>query len=147
MVTDSYRDYVILYLLDKKYTVIDGFHFLSAAGFNIPEEYQLAIMAEKFDISFDELLGFYCYQKKIMYISNDILDKEFVSFNKTVQHLFEDLTTRIEIFVEAHDEKFKKENPERYMELLNSPITSLLSIKLSNNPRINKALAKRMNKK
>ena len=106
---DSYRDYVILYLLDKKYTVIDGFHFLSAAGFNIPEEDQLAIMAEKFDISFDELTAFYYYQRINMNTVDCILNKQFDSFNRTVQHLFEDLTTRIEIFVEAHDEKFKKE--------------------------------------
>lgn len=148
---DSFRDFIILFLLDKGYTVSDGFHFFSASGFNFSEEDIISIMAEKFDISFDELLAYKVYSQQYSnkYTtdgSGKYFDIQMNGLIKEAQFLFQDLTTRIEIFVEVHDEKFKTENPTKYMELLNSPITSLLSIKLSNNERINKALKKRLRK-
>lgn len=149
---DSFRDFIILFLLDKGYTVSDGFHFFSASGFNFSEEDLLLIMAEKFDISYDELLAYNFYSQKYSnkYTTDGTgkyFDIQLNGLNKEAQFLFADLTTRLEIFVEVHDDKFKTENPTKYMELLNSPITSLLSIKLTNNERINKALKKRLCKK
>lgn len=148
---DSFRDFIILFLLDKGYTVSDGFHFFNAAGFNFTEEDCFTIMAEKLDITYDQMLAYHIYSMQYIdqYTMRDsckYVDIQMNSLNKEAQFLFEDLTTRIEIFVEVHDEKYKSENPTRYMELLNSPITSLLSIKLSKNERITKALRKRLGK-
>lgn len=146
---DIFRDFIILFLLDKGYTVSDCLLFFSDSGFNFSEEDRMSIMAEKFDISFDELLAYKVYSKlysnKYTTVESDkYFDIQLCKLNKESQFLFIDLTTRLEIFVEVHDEKFKKENPTKYIELLNFPITSLLSINLTNNERINKALKKRI---
>lgn len=140
-----YRDYIILWLLDKGYTVNDGFRFFNAVGLKLSQEDIFSIICEKLDITIEELLG------ALLSPVNISKDKEKSRFEKEqdrliqeAEALFNDIKLRLEIFVEVHNLEFQKQNPEKYVELLNSPVTSLLSIKLSKNERITKALKKRI---
>lgn len=136
---DSYRNYLILYLLDKNYTISDGFKFLNNGNFLVSETDMYSIIAEKLNMTFDQVLY-------LNFQNVNILENEKLEVTKEISKLTSDIKTRIEIFVEVHNMDYQKANPEKYIELLNSPITSLLSIKLSNNERLNNALKQRIMK-
>lgn len=136
---DSYRNYLILYLLDKNYTISDGFKFLNNGNILVSEADMYSIIAEKLNMTFDQVLNLY-------FQNTAVLETEKHAVIKEISKLTDDIRTRIEIFVEVHNVEYQKENPEKYMELLNSPITSLLSIKMSNNERLNNALKQRIMK-
>lgn len=144
---ESYRDYIILLLLDKGYTIKDGFSFFDAAGISLSQTDTFSIISEKLDISFDQLLA--AMISPLNQPANgqpSLLQKEHEKVHQDANLLFQDIRLRMEVFVEVHDTVFQKQNPEKYVELLNSPITSLLSIKLSQNERITKALKRRLKK-
>lgn len=141
----SYRDYIILWLLDKGYSVNDGFRFFNAVGLKLTQEDMFSILCEKLDISLDELLGALISPLNASQNGRfSVFEDEMERIRIESDTLFQDIKLRLGIFVEVHNIEFQKQNPEKYMELLNSPITSLLSIKLSKNERIMKALKKRI---